>query len=174
MGFLSIQSILPPGTVLPFAGSVAPAGWALCNGSAVSRTTYNALFSAIGVAHGSGDTTTTFNLPDYRGRFLRGLDSAAGRDPDSATRTAMNTGGNTGNAVGSVQSAQYGSHKHTITGATTTNSGPNNGWGMLVSGGNGITQIFSNSPADISNSMAFNGGNETRPLNANVNYIIKL
>lgn len=163
MGFLSIQSILPPGTVLPFAGSVAPAGWALCNGSAVSRTTYNALFSAIGVAHGSGDTATTFNLPDYRGRFLRGLDSAAGRDPDSATRTAMNTGGNTGNNIGSVQNDEYKSHSHTASMYRAQNTADT---GVLGCGQPALTNI-----GVTTNS---NGGNESRPKNANVNYIIKL
>lgn len=72
MGFLSLQSIIPPGTVLSFAGASAPAGWELCDGRAVSRTTYAALFAAIGTAHGSGDGSTTFNIPDYRWTFLRG------------------------------------------------------------------------------------------------------
>lgn len=172
MGFLSVQSILPPGTVLPFAGSSAPAGWALCDGSAVSRTTYNALFSAVGVAHGYGDNSTTFNLPDYRGRFLRGLDSAAGRDPDSASRTAMNTGGNTGNAVGAIQGHAFNSHQHGVRNNNLTS-------------GQGFTTLMTNQNATgtwgyVSNTdlgtppVTPTGGNETRPLNANVNYIIKL
>lgn len=62
----------PPGSMNAFAGTAAPAGWLICDGSAVSRTTYAGLFSIIGTIHGSGDGTTTFNLPDARGSFLRG------------------------------------------------------------------------------------------------------
>lgn len=67
-----IGSVIPAGSVAPFSGSVVPDGWLLCDGSAISRTTYPNLFSALGTAHGQGDGSTTFNLPDYRGQFLRG------------------------------------------------------------------------------------------------------
>jgi len=105
----------PPGTVIAFARPIdgnpggatttkpPPAGWPYCNGDAVLRTQYASLFAAITIAHGGGDGVTTFNLPDYRGRFLRGVDGAAGNDPDAATRTAAKTGGNVGNTVGSTQ-----------------------------------------------------------------------
>jgi len=63
---------LPSGVVFPFAGATAPYGYLICDGRAVSRTDYAQLFSAIGTAHGVGDGSTTFNLPDYRGNFLRG------------------------------------------------------------------------------------------------------
>ena len=62
-----------------FAADAAPAGWLECNGSAVSRTTYAALFAAIGTEYGVGDGTTTFNLPDLRGEFMRGWDNGRGR-----------------------------------------------------------------------------------------------
>ena len=93
----------PAGMVMAFAGSTPPPGWLPCDGSLLSRTTYAVLFAVIGTGWGSGDGSTTFHLPDLRGRFLRGVDGAAGRDPNSGTRTAANAGGNTGNAVGSVQ-----------------------------------------------------------------------
>lgn len=64
--------VLPAGMVIAWSGTSAPTGWLLCDGSAVSRTTYSALFAIIGVTHGQGDGSTTFNLPDYRGQFLRG------------------------------------------------------------------------------------------------------
>lgn len=64
----------PSGVVLPFAGSTAPSGWLLCFGQAVSRTTYASLFAAIGTAFGVGDGSTTFNLPDMRGRVPGGKD----------------------------------------------------------------------------------------------------
>ncbi len=68
------------GIVLPFAGATAPTGWLLCQGQTVSRTTYAALFAAIGTAFGVGDGSTTFGLPDMRGEFPRGLDAGRGVD----------------------------------------------------------------------------------------------
>lgn len=67
-----VGSVIPPGTITPFAGTNVPDGWFLCNGAPVSRETYSALFSSIGTFHGNGDGSTTFNLPDYQGQFLRG------------------------------------------------------------------------------------------------------
>ena len=79
----------PAGAVSPFAGPAAnlPGGWLNCDGSEVSRDEYEDLFAAIGTAHGEGDGATTFNLPDYRGMFLRGVDNGAGNDPDGEDRT---------------------------------------------------------------------------------------
>jgi len=65
--------LVPTGMTTPFAGSAAPTGWLLCDGSAVSRTTYAALFAVIASAYGSGDGSTTFNVPDLKGMFIRGL-----------------------------------------------------------------------------------------------------
>ena len=106
------SDLVPPGSVVAYAGDTPPPGWLLCDGSAVSRTTYAALFAALGTAHGEGNGETTFNLPDYRGTFLRGVDMGAGRDPDAASRTAPGPGGNSGDAVGSVQNDQMQSHRH--------------------------------------------------------------
>lgn len=61
----------PVGTIVMHAATVAPSGWLICNGSAVSRTTYSALFASIGTKYGAGDGTTTFNVPDLRARFPR-------------------------------------------------------------------------------------------------------
>lgn len=63
----------PVGAIQMLGGGATPAGWLLCNGAAVSRTTYAALFAQIGTAHGAGDGTTTFNVPDMRGRYPRGV-----------------------------------------------------------------------------------------------------
>ncbi len=100
-----INDILPAGMIVPFAGDAGsvPQGWLLCDGLAVSRTSYQRLYNAIGINYGYGDGSSTFNLPDFRGRFLRGVDNGAGRDPNAGSRTASNTGGNTGDAVGSWQ-----------------------------------------------------------------------
>jgi len=90
----------PPGTVKQFAGSVAPTGYLICDGSTVSRATYAALFTAIGIAYGAGDGSTTFGLPDGRGRVLVGL----GTHADVGT-LANNEGASLG--------ARRVKHKHT-------------------------------------------------------------
>jgi microcystin-dependent protein len=172
----ALGTFVPAGVVIPFAGATAPSGWLLCNGSPISRTTYAALFSAIATSWGdgtknadgspSGFSGTHFNLPDLRGRFLRGLDGGIARDPDRAGRTAANTGGNTGDAVGSVQGDQYRSHAHPYNPPNYDNA--NNG-------SNGCFRLGANfiGTTEAGASVAANGGNETRPINANVNYIIK-
>lgn len=96
------------GVILPFAGAGAPTGWLLCYGQAVSRTTYAALFSALGTAWGAGDGSTTFNLPDLRGRVLAGKDDMGGT---SANRLTNQTGGLDGDTLG----ATGGSETHTLT-----------------------------------------------------------
>lgn len=68
------------GEVKAFAGTSAPEGYLICQGQAVSRTTYAELFAVLGTTYGIGDGLTTFNLPDYRGTFLRGLDAGKGLD----------------------------------------------------------------------------------------------
>jgi len=67
-----VPSVLPIGSYIQFAGSQAPAGFLVCNGGAISRTTYSALFAVIGTKYGEGDGSTTFNLPNLTDRFLQG------------------------------------------------------------------------------------------------------
>lgn len=71
----------PTGAVEAYAGATAPAGWLLCNGQAVSRTTYAALFALVGTTYGAGNGSTTFNVPDLRGEFIRGVDGGRNVDP---------------------------------------------------------------------------------------------
>ena len=71
-GFLTSANRLPIGSYIQFAGSQAPEGFLVCNGGAISRTTYSALFAVIGTTYGSGDGSTTFNLPNLTDRFLQG------------------------------------------------------------------------------------------------------
>jgi microcystin-dependent protein len=156
-----------PGMVIPYAGSSAPTGWLSCDGSAVSRTTYADLFTVIGETHGQGDNSTTFNVPDYRGLFLRGVTGGSSNDPDAASRTAMATGGNTGNNVGSVQADDYKAHTHTVTDSGVASSG-----GLTANTGAGAIE-GPNSQLRTTSSMPATGGNETRPKNAYVLYIIK-
>ena len=102
------QRSVPVGTVADYAGSTAPDGWLLCYGQAVSRTTYAALFSAISTTYGSGDGSTTFNVPDARGRVRGGKDDMGGT---SANRLTNQTGGLNGDTLG----ATGGSETHTLT-----------------------------------------------------------
>ena len=147
---------LPIGMIIPFAGSQIPSGWLLCDGSSVSRSTYSNLYTALGNTWGSS-SSTTFNLPDLRGRFLRGVDSGSGNDPDASSRTAINSGGNTGDNVGSYQNDEFKSHNH----------------GISTSSGSGTNSVMRGGGINSGSSTSYRGGNETRPKNAYVNYIIK-
>lgn len=75
-----LTAAAPSGMVVYFAGQTAPTGWLKANGAAVSRTLYANLFAAIGTTYGAGDGSTTFNLPDMRGEFIRGWDDGRGVD----------------------------------------------------------------------------------------------
>jgi microcystin-dependent protein len=168
----------PVGSVVAFAGTTAPAGWLLCDGAAVSRTSDAALFAVLGVSHGNGDQIETFNVPDYRGRFLRGTDGGAGRDPDRNARSAMGVGGAAGDAVGSVQGSQLGSHAHSYTDPGHSHAieiEPSGGWDGAVPQGSNRTNRSSWATAAATTRIQIlnTGGNETRPTNAGVNYIIK-
>lgn len=194
-------AVVPTGAILPFGGTSAPTGFLLCNGSAVSRTTFSVLFSTVSTAFGIGDGATTFNIPDLRGRFLRGVDGAAGNDPDAGSRTAINSG-NAGDAVGSLQGNAFQTHNHTqdahnhsltdpghthSTSSGPTDNAPNPG-GVLTDLGGGTWRgiAYSNTTGiTLANTTATNqvagatGGtaqataNETRPVNITINYIIK-
>lgn len=148
----------PSGAITMFGGTSVPTGFLLCDGSAVSRSTYANLFSVIGTANGIGDGASTFNLPDMRGQFPRGVSGASGNDPDASARLAVN-GGNAGNAVGSIQPDQFLSHTHSV----GIDSGP------------GATTIGSGGTPSAGTVMTTaSGGNETRPKNVYVNFIIKI
>ena len=97
--------VLPAGTVVPFAGTAEPNGYLFCYGQAVSRTGYAALFAALGTTYGSGDGTTTFNLPDLRGRVIAGQDDMGG---SSANRLTNQTGGLDGDTLGATGGAETG------------------------------------------------------------------
>src|SRR5687767_9072236 len=94
-----IAAAMPVGTVLPFAGSSAPTGWLFASGAAVSRTTYSELFGIIGTTYGTGDGSTTFNLPDLRGRVVAGRDDMVS-DANRLTSAESGIDGNTLGAAG--------------------------------------------------------------------------
>ena len=109
---------MPSGSLIAFAGSSAPGGYLLCDGSAVSRTTYDILFAVIGEIYGSGDGSTTFNLPDLRGRTAVGKDDMGGSASNRVTSAASGIDGTSLAASGGSQThtlttAQMPSHTHT-------------------------------------------------------------
>lgn len=101
-------STIPAGSVFDYAGTAAPSGYLLCFGQAVSRSTYSDLFTAIGTTFGSGDGSTTFNLPDLRGRVAAGKDDMGG---SAANRITSGGSGITGTTLG----ASGGTQTHTLT-----------------------------------------------------------
>lgn len=91
---------VPAGSMTAFAGSSAPTGWLLSYGQEVSRSTYATLFAAIGTTYGTGDGSTTFNLPDLRGRTLAGKDNMGGSAASRLTSGASGVDGATLGAAG--------------------------------------------------------------------------
>ena len=111
-------SVHPPGSLVAFAGINAPDGWFLCHGQAISRTTYAELFLALGTTYGSGDGSTTFNLPDLRGRTAVGRDNMGGTAANRITSAGSGITGTTLGAAGGAQThtlaqAELASHTHT-------------------------------------------------------------
>jgi len=107
----------PAGSVISFAGATAPVGWLLCDGAAVSRTTYATLFTAIGTTYGAGNGSTTFNLPDMRGRVAAGKDDMGGTAANRLTGTSGGVDGLTLGSAGGLEThalttAQMPLHGH--------------------------------------------------------------
>jgi len=115
-----------PGNVSAFAMSSAPSGWLKCNGAAISRTTYSALFASIGTTFGGGNGSTTFNLPDLRGEFIRGWDD--GRGADSGRGFGSYQGDAIRNITGMVKTANE-RNDHLNNGAFYTNGTASSGTG---------------------------------------------
>ena len=138
--------------------------WLLCDGSAVSRTTYADLFALIGDGFGSGDGSTTFNLPDYRGKFLRGL----GGDSEADIYTTQAEG--LPNIAGTVSNVSGTSKARTVTGAFTSTN-----YSTRISMGGGENYKANGDVGfDASQSNAIYGASEhVTPVNQAVNYFIR-
>lgn len=179
------KQVTPTGTIQSHAGSTAPDGFLVCDGTIVNIADYPKLYAAIGASWGHGNNDgLTFHLPDLRGRFLRGVDNPsgipgeeAGRDPDAAERTTNAPGGNTGDSVGTVQDDLFGSHGHGSGNHSHSLARP-----IFQSYSPAYELGYDNvhgTPTDISviNSsgtlLSNAGGSETRVKNANVIYCIK-
>ena len=111
------------GAVQLYAGSTAPSGWLICNGQAVSRTTYAALFAVIGTTYGAGNGSTTFNIPNLVNKTVRGSNSLGKTGgSDTVTLSTANMPAHT-HGAGSLSIASSGAHAHVFT--TTNNLGGN-------------------------------------------------
>lgn len=167
------------GQVAAFACSTPPAGWLKCNGAAISRTAYAALFARIGTTWGAGNGSTTFNLPDARGQFLRGWDDGRGFDPDrefgsgqgfqNAAHTHSASSGNAGNHAHDIPS--WRATQFDTTGGSYA-SGVDAGGGGAQQSNSAMTTLGDGSH---SHSITVNssGGAEARPRNIAVLVCIK-
>lgn len=165
----------PVGSMQAYAGSTAPTHWLLCAGQAVSRTTYKPLYDVIGTTYGAGDASTTFNLPDLRGRVAAGLDNMGGTD--AGRLDWANTRGTTGGTqTHTLTAAESGlpAHSHNVTWSNGSNTVLGAGGGVdaqLTLTGNAYTlksfTIDNNSAASASS--AHNNMQPTMLLN----YIIR-
>ena len=166
-----VQHLMPTGTILAYGGADAPDGFRLCDGQAISRTTYAALFAVIGTAFGAGDGSTSFRLPDLRGRVLAGKDNLGGTPANRLTSAGGFSSNNIGETAGgethTLTVAQMPTHDHAIRFKNTGTAGA----------GSGLMR--SNAGSDDGGSQAFaddQGGGGAHPNvqpTMIVNYIIK-
>ena len=177
--------ILPAGSIIPYGGSSAPTGFLLCDGSAVSRTTYAALFAALddGAIYGTGDGSSTFNLPDLRGRVVAGKDDMGGSAASELTNTSGGVDGDQLGASGGSQTqalstANLPSHTHSfsddITVGTRVNPFQSGGNNSVNRGGSG--ELFSQNTVTVSGTTGSTGSgsahNNVQPTII-LNYIIR-
>jgi microcystin-dependent protein len=191
--------VMPTGVILPYGGTSAPTGWLACDGTAISRTTYASLFASIGTSFGVGDGSTTFNLPDLRGRFPRFNDrmfagdaaGAAGRDTGrvhgSAQAQATAPNGITATASPSAISGTSGSagaHSHTANGGGNFLAAAGTPASTIrIDGSFGANIAGTSTAADHTHSISgtaaaqsitIGGDAETRPINLAISAIIKI
>ena len=186
LSFSIVQGV-PSGAVFCIAVASVPSGYLECNGAAVSRTTYAALFAIIGTNYGTGNGSSTFNLPDLRGEFIRGFDNGRGVD--------------SGRSVASSQSAQNQSHNHSASATSTAGAHSHSlnyqrkhvedtGTAAITDirreggDGDGGSQTFTNdttsgfmnnATVSVSTSVSIgNQGSEARPRNIAMMYVIKV
>jgi microcystin-dependent protein len=175
LSFAALPQAVPTGSVHLMATTTVPSGYLKCNGAAISRTTYSDLFAIIGTTHGEGDGSSTFNVPDLRGEFVRGWDDSRGVD--------------SGRSFGSSQTDQNKSHNHTAT-STVTDPGhfhttenfvvrsnfqePRN-LGVGTDGNANSTGNTNSKTTGItvSTTIANDGATDARPRNIAMMYVIK-
>lgn len=170
----TVSQLVPIGTVVDYAGSTAPTGWLFCAGQAVSRSTYAALFAVIGTTYGNGNGSTTFNLPDLRGRVVAGRDNMGGTSAARLSSISGNTLGASGgtqehtltvaqmpahNHSGTALSA--GGHRHGV-GASFIGSGIGSNGGYIT---NSTSGVFTSTAGAHTHNLSINntGGGQAHP-----------
>lgn len=184
-------NVTPPGAVQFFAQPWAPVGWLKANGAEVSRTTYANLFAAIGTHYGAGNGSTTFNLPDLRGEFLRSWDDGKGvdksrlfggwQDSDNKAHQHYGTTSMAGSHHHSGTTQESGYHTHPVgrtgggSGTHAAESVPGKG-GELHGGGIHQHNFSTDWVGDHSHNFttSFSGGDESRPRNIALLACIKI
>jgi hypothetical protein len=146
-----------------------PTNCRVCDNSTLAIASFAKLNENLGGAWGTSGGN--LNIPDLRGKFPRGVDGGAANDPDAAGITANATGGNTGDAVGTIQTHEVLSHTHALSSQSGADNndllgGSTNAYGLLPTYGGAGTKF-----PNIAQTF---GGNETRPINANVYFVIRV
>lgn len=170
---------------MPMPSTGVPQGYLFCDGSALPTSVYTDLYNQIGYSNGGGGAS--FRVPDLRGVFIRGTSNGTGRDPDAGGRFPIYSGGNGGDQIGSWQGHEFYTHAHSISDPGHQHIGGHgaNIWGPFF-GSSGFTPSFYyntgfngagnsdlTSASGTSIGIYNNGGNESRPLNVNMNYMIR-
>ena len=165
-----IANGVPAGSVFTFASTTVPSGYLECNGAAVSRSTYATLFATISTTFGVGDGSSTFNLPDLRGQFVRGwANNATGTGDDGRSFASSQSDQN--KTHGHTASVTDPGHRHVTKGHGTQDDGGSNLTGS-TSGGTSSTSM-NDANTGISVSVASDGGAEVRVKNIALMYVIK-
>jgi microcystin-dependent protein len=174
--------LVPAGTIFSYAGNTVPSGWLACDGSAVSRTVYANLFASLATTFGVGDGSTTFNVPDFRGRFLRYNDNqgvgAAGRDAARAHGSIQGQATAKNNlAASSSSSVSDPSHRHNTIKTAGLAIGTNASGFADSPGGSpfNVYSEYSNTGISVGTTTNISSSDtETRPINLSVYSIIKI
>lgn len=136
------NSLVPIGSILPYGGSSSPnSSWLLCYGQAVSRSTYSSLYAVLGDLYGNGDGSTTFNLPDLRGRVPVGADAMGGTAANRAQRTSTitTTNGSATATIGSATGISIGMYVESANVPDGTTITAISGTTLTLSTGSGVT-----------------------------------
>ena len=173
---------VPAGVMAPFAGTAAPGGWLLCAGQAISRTTYAPLFAVLGTTYGSGDGSSTFNLPDMRGRAVFGVDNMGGAAANRVTSAVSGITGTSLGAAGGDQRMHLHNHTATVTDPGHTHSLPTmRSYGGPIGGpwsnGGSSTELNATGSAATGVSVAVanagSGSSQNMPPAIMLNWIVK-